>query len=121
MKLFAILMITVGTLVAATPAHAAPVEVRLSAPLGSNAYGQLVIGTPVYTQQVYVEPVVIYAPIEHQRHWRRWCGQYGACGQPVRFIEVRESYGRDYDRRYERRRERRHEHHHHHHHHHGHH
>lgn len=117
MKLSALLMLSAATLLS-IKATAAPVEVRLSAPIGTNAYGQVVIGGPVYSQPVYVEPVIVYAPIEHQRHWHRWCGQYDACGQPVRFIEVRESYGRDYDRGYERRGERRHHRHHHHDHHH---
>lgn len=95
MKLTALLLISAATFVTATAANAAPVEVRLSAPLGSNAYGQLVIGAPTYAQQVYVEPVVIYAPIDHQRHWHRWCDHYSACGQPVRFIEVHEYYRGD--------------------------
>lgn len=123
MKPMAIVLICAASLTLSCASNAAPVEVRLSAPLGSHAYGQVVISDPspryaeyrreVYPRDAYVEPVVIYAPIEHQRHWRRYCHDYGACGQPVRFIEVRESYGRDYDR-YERKHKRHHHKHHHH-------
>ncbi len=121
MKRMALLFICAVNLIVSTSAAAAPVEVRLSAPLGHHAYGQVVIAEPryeeyrreVYSRDTYAEPLVIYAPIEHQRHWRRYCHSYGACGQSVRFIEVRESYGRDYDR-YERKHKRHHHKHHHH-------
>ena len=38
-------------------------------------------------------PIYLYVPEAHQRDWRRYCGRYAACGQPVYF--VRESYVRE--------------------------
>ena len=47
---------------------------------------------PVYVQR---QPIYLYVPPEHQQDWRRYCGRYGACGQPVYFVQdrwVRERY-----------------------------
>ena len=59
----------------------------------------LVLPQPVIIvpPQVVVErrPIYLYVPPEHQRDWRRYCGRYGACGQPVYFVQeswVRERY-----------------------------
>jgi len=38
-------------------------------------------------------PIYLYVPEAHQHDWRRYCGRYAACGQPVYF--VRESYVRE--------------------------
>jgi len=41
------------------------------------------------------EPIYLYVPPLHQQNWRRYCGRYGACGQPVYFVQdrwVRERY-----------------------------
>ena len=40
-------------------------------------------------------PVYLYVPPAHQQNWRRYCGHYNACGQPVYFVRedwVRERY-----------------------------
>ena len=40
-------------------------------------------------------PIYLYVPPTHQQNWRRYCGNYGACGQPVYFVQdrwVRERY-----------------------------
>jgi hypothetical protein len=40
-------------------------------------------------------PVYLYVPPAHQQNWRRYCGRYNACGQPVYFVRdtwVRERY-----------------------------
>lgn len=39
------------------------------------------------------EPVYLWVPPGHQRHWQRHCGRYAACGVPVYF--VREGWYRD--------------------------
>lgn len=36
--------------------------------------------------QYIAEPVYLRVPVEHRRHWHRWCGRYGACGRPVYFV-----------------------------------
>jgi hypothetical protein len=41
------------------------------------------------------EPIYLYVPPQHQQNWRRYCGRYSACGQPVYFVQdrwVRERY-----------------------------
>ena len=42
---------------------------------------------------VHQQPVYLYVPEKHQHNWRRYCGQYHACGQPVYF--VREEWVRE--------------------------
>ena len=42
---------------------------------------------------VQQQPVYLYVPEKHQHNWRRYCGQYHACGQPVYF--VREEWVRE--------------------------
>jgi len=74
-----------------------------------GVYGRIDIGNVppplvVYRQPVLVmaqpvvlrpEPVYLYVPDTHRRNWSRHCGGYGACGQPVYFVQerwVRERY-----------------------------
>ena len=35
---------------------------------------------------VHQQPVYLYVPPAHQQNWRRYCGHYRACGQPVYFV-----------------------------------
>ena len=40
-------------------------------------------------------PIYLYVPPAHQQDWRRYCGRYDACNQPVYFVRedwVRERY-----------------------------
>lgn len=51
----------------------------------------------IYQPRVVVErpPIYLYVPTAHQQDWRRYCGRYSACGQPVYFVQerwVRERY-----------------------------
>jgi hypothetical protein len=61
----------------------------------------LVVPQPVIIERAPVvvqrAPIYLYVPPEHQHDWRRYCGRYNACNQPVYF--VREEYVRE---RYER-------------------
>ncbi len=44
-------------------------------------------------------PIYLYVPPAHQQNWRRYCGRYSACGQPVYFVRddwVRERYTHDH-------------------------
>jgi hypothetical protein len=45
---------------------------------------QPVIITGVPVQQ---RPVYLYVPPGHQKNWKKHCGEYGACGQPVYFVQ----------------------------------
>jgi hypothetical protein len=63
----------------------------------------LVLPQPVIIAppRVVVErrPIYLYVPATHQRDWRRYCGRYEACGQPVYFVQetwVRERYEREH-------------------------
>ena len=38
-------------------------------------------------------PIYLYVPLVQQQNWRRYCGRYNACGQPVYF--VRDEWVRD--------------------------
>jgi hypothetical protein len=52
----------------------------------------VVIGAPRVVV-VPPEPVYLWVPPGHQKHWERYCGQYHACGRPVYF--VREDWYRE--------------------------
>jgi hypothetical protein len=63
-------------------------------------YGRIDLGDfgpppVVYTQPVIVQPRVVQyeaapvylrVPEGHRKHWSKWCGHYGACGQRVLFV-----------------------------------
>ena len=100
--------------VAVAPSWAATnvgVSVGIAQP---GVYGRIDIGNfpqpaVVYTQPVviaptpvavYQRPIYLYVPPDHQHNWGRHCGRYGACGQPVYFVQerwVREHYRGDHD------------------------
>ncbi|MEO7335419.1 MAG: hypothetical protein ABIV63_02465 [Caldimonas sp.] len=68
-----------------------------------GVYGRVDIGNYPQPLLVYPEPVVVapprvvvqrqpiylYVPPAHQQNWRRYCGRYSACGQPVYFVQDR--------------------------------
>ena len=53
---------------------------------------------------VQQEPLYLYVPPGHQKHWSKHCAAYSACGQPVYFVQerwIRERYeARDDDARH---------------------
>ena len=66
MKAMAIVLICVASLTLSFTSKAAPVEVRLSAPLGSHAYGQVVLSDPSpryeeYRREVYTRDALCRA------------------------------------------------------------
>lgn len=82
---------------AAIPAFA---DTALSLSVGQPGfYGRIDIGSAPRPVLVYPEPVVIEtAPVAQQpiylhvpryetKEWRKYCRKYGACGQPVYFVE----------------------------------
>jgi hypothetical protein len=97
---------------AAAPALAADVGVSVSVNQ-PGVYGRIDIGhAPVPPVVVYRQPMIIapapvavqapppiylHVPPGHSRNWRKYCGRYNACGQPVYF--VREDW---YQRHYHR-------------------
>jgi len=101
----------VAALLAAAPALA---ETQVGVSIGISqpgVYGRIDIGNApppvlVYPQPVIItrppqavlverRPIYLYVPPGHQQNWGRYCGRYGACGQPVYFVRedwVRERY-----------------------------
>jgi len=45
------------------------------------------------------EPIYLRVPPGHEKHWDRYCHSYGACGQPVYFVQDR-WYREEYAPRY---------------------
>ena len=98
---------------ALTSAHA---ETSVGVSIGINqpgVYGRINIGDVPRPALVYPQPVIIvaptipyerrpiylYVPGPHQKDWRRYCGRYNACGQPVYFVQdqwVRERYAQEH-------------------------
>lgn len=91
----AILCLVAATLFAA-PVLAADVGVSVS--IGDPGfYGRIDIGDaprprilyrePVIVEHVHVtQPVYMRVPPGHARNWKKHCGEYSACGQPVYFV-----------------------------------
>jgi hypothetical protein len=104
---------------AAAPALAADVGVSVS--IGQPGfYGRIDIGSFPQPQVIYAEPVLIARPVVgvpvgrpiylrvppgHAKDWRKYCGKYSACNQPVYFVQdgwyqnvyARQYRERDYD------------------------
>jgi hypothetical protein len=49
-----------------------------------HAQPVIIAPAPVVVQQ---RPVYLYVPPGHQKNWSKHCGSYGACGQPVYFVQ----------------------------------
>ena len=90
--------IAVWTLSAPVFASDVAVSVRVAQP---GFYGRIDIGNLAPPQLVYAEPIVIrpvpvgvvrqpvylHVPPGHAKNWRKHCGRYGACDQPVYFVQ----------------------------------
>ena len=95
-KLFTALVL--GAAISA-PALAADVGVSVSISQ-PGVYGRVDIGRFPQPQVVLAQPVLIVRPVRvveqqpvylwvppgHRQDWRRYCGQYNACGTPVYFV-----------------------------------
>lgn len=91
------------------------VSVQISQPgvygrvdIGRFPQPQVVIAQPVIIAQPRVrpEPVYMWVPPGHRKHWSRYCGRYQACGVPVYFVQDRWYNEHVRERREERREER---------------
>jgi len=85
---------------AATPALAQ--NVGMSVTVGQPGfYGRIDIGNfpqpmVIYPQPVIIQPspvamyqypIYLHVPPGHAKDWRKHCGRYNACGQPVYFVQ----------------------------------
>jgi len=102
----------IAAVVAAGAIGSAAAQPEVSVSIGINqpgVYGRINIGdyprpALVLPQPVLIappqyaverQPIYLYVPPAHQKDWRRYCGHYAACGQPVYFVQdqwVRDRY-----------------------------
>lgn len=88
--------------VLSAPVFAQDVGVGVNVTIGQPGfYGQIILGNAPPPQVIYPQPVVIapgpvvQAPIYlrvppgYEKHWRRHCREYNACGRPVYFVRDR--------------------------------
>jgi hypothetical protein len=102
--------------IAALTVFAAPsfASVGVSVNIGEPGfYGQIDIGNYPQPRVVYAQPVIIQrevvasepiylrVPPGHRKNWKRYCGQYNACGRPVYFV-ANTWYTNEYAPRYRR-------------------
>ena len=106
-------LLALALLATATATSTAPVfaQARVGVAIDirqPGVYGRIQIGDvppPVMIAQPVIiapppvmvprRPIYLYVPPGHQRDWRRYCGRYNACGQPVYFVQeqwVRDRY-----------------------------
>ena len=93
-------LIVAALVTIAVPALASDVGVSVS--IGQPGfYGQIDIGNypqprliypaPVMVQPMPIgmvpQPIYLRAPPGHRKNWRKHCRKYGACGQPVYFVQ----------------------------------
>jgi len=108
MKLWVPVLCAVSLAAAAGTSHAAEVgvSVQISQPgvygridIGRFPQPQVVVAQPVVVAPPVVvaqpvQPVYLWVPYGHRKHWRKHCRQYNACGVPVYF--VRHDWYRDH-------------------------
>ena len=108
-------LLTLIATLAVAPAFATDVNasIGISQP---GFYGQINIGgfprpaviyaEPVWIARpakvVYVQPVYLRIPPGHEKHWKKHCAEYGACGRPVYFVRE-DWYQKEYLPRYRHR------------------
>ena len=66
-------------------------------------YRQPVIIAPPQQVVVQQQPIYLHVPPGHAKNWRKHCGKYNACGQPVYFVRdewVRERYQKEHPGRH---------------------
>lgn len=76
--------------------------------IGRFPQPEVVVAQPVIIARPRVrpEPVYMWVPPGHRKHWSRYCGRYQACGVPVYFVQDRWYNEHVRERREERRDER---------------
>jgi hypothetical protein len=105
-KMIAVALLAAGAFGSAVAQPGVGVSIGINQPgvygrinIGDVPRPALVLPQPVLIAppRVAVEraPIYLYVPPAHQQNWRRYCGRYSACGQPVYFVRdewVRERY-----------------------------
>jgi hypothetical protein len=98
-----------ATVLAAAAGAAGAADVGVSVQISQpGVYGRIDIGRFPQPQVIVPQPVVVAAPVVvqpaqpvyvwvppgHRKHWKKHCGEYNACGVPVYF--VRHDWYRDH-------------------------
>lgn len=94
-----LLLAVLSSAVLSSTAHARTdvgVSVSVNQP---GVYGRIDIGNQPPPAVIYAEPVIIaprpayqvrpiymHVPPGHHKNWKRYCGRYQACNQPVYFV-----------------------------------
>ena len=94
-----VLALVAAASTAFTSAPAVAADVGVSVSVGQPGfYGRIDIGNFPQPQVIYPKPVVIqsvavvpqpiylHVPPGHAKNWRKHCGKYNACNQPVYFV-----------------------------------
>lgn len=84
------------------PAIATAQDVGVNVTIGQPGfYGQIILGDAPPPELISPRPVIVIpgpvvqppiylrVPLAHQRHWRRYCHRYHACGRRVYFVRDR--------------------------------
>lgn len=71
--------------------------------IGNIARPPVVFARPVVIapspQYFYAQPIYLHVPPGYEKHWRRHCAEYDACGRPVYFVRD-DWYNNEYVPRY---------------------
>jgi hypothetical protein len=109
-------LLIAASLLAATFSNVATAGTNVSVSIGQPGfYGRIDLGgapppAVVYAEPVIVEraprymdapPIYLRVPVVQQRSWKRYCRNYGACGQRVLFVQD-SWYRNDFAPRYHR-------------------
>ena len=62
---------------------------RFPQPAVVQAQPVIIAAPPARVAVQPVQPVYLWVPPGHQKHWRKHCAQYNACGVPVYFVQER--------------------------------
>lgn len=98
---FTMRRLMLAVVVAASGGNVLAADVGVSVTVGQPGYyGRIDIGNFPQPQLLYAQPVVIervptvavpqpvclHVPPGHAKNWRKHCGRYNACGEPVYFV-----------------------------------
>jgi len=113
MKTLALLTLVASAVMPVQAATNVGISIGINAP---GQYGRIDINNypqPVLINQhaliyapspvaVHQRPIYLYVPQVQQASWGRYCGRYGACAQPVYFVQerwVHDEYRREHENR----------------------
>ena len=113
MKTLALLTLAAAAVLPAQAATNVGISIGINSPgqygrIDISNYPQPMLVSPqpiIYAPSpvaIYQRPIYLYVPQVQQTNWGRYCGGYGACGQPVYFVQetwVRDEYRREHDNR----------------------